>query len=174
MPELGRRLAAVAYDGFARHLHTLLPGGHRLRSWLAGHICQEVSATASIEPGVHLSRHLVVKDRAGIGAETWFIGGGQVTLGRNLRMGPQCMFVTNDHPIPGEHQTFDDVAGRSLPITIGDDVFLGARVVVMPGVTIGRGSAVGAGSVVTRDLPAGSIAVGAPARPVRTRAVPHD
>ncbi|WP_270888465.1 acyltransferase [Pedococcus sp. 5OH_020] len=171
MSELGRRLAAVAYDSFARHLHTLLPGGHRLRAWLANRICERVASTASIEPGARLSRYLVVEDRAGIGASSWFIGGGSIHLGRNLRMGPQCLFITNDHPVPGHGQTFDDVQGTSRPITVEDDVFLGARTVVLPGVTIGTGATVGAASVVTKDIPAGAVAAGSPARVLRVRQV---
>ncbi len=54
------------------------------------------------------------------------------------------------------------------PITIGDDVWLGGGVIVLPGVTIGENTVVGAGAVVTRDLPANVVAVGNPARVVRT------
>ncbi|MGY1607517.1 MULTISPECIES: DapH/DapD/GlmU-related protein [unclassified Geodermatophilus] len=56
----------------------------------------------------------------------------------------------------------------AAPITIGDDVWLGGGAIVLPGVTIGENTVVGAGSVVTRDLPADVVAVGNPARVVRT------
>jgi galactoside O-acetyltransferase len=55
-------------------------------------------------------------------------------------------------------------------VIIEDEAWLGAHVVVLPGVRIGRGAVVGAGSVVTRDIPAGAVAHGAPARPRRSRA----
>lgn len=171
MSELRRRVAAAIYDAAARHIHTLVPGGHRLRQALADVICERVASSASIEPGVRLSRHLVVEDRAGLGAESWFIGGGRITLGRRLRMGPQCMFITNDHDIPPPFRTFDQAPATSRAITVEDDVFLGARTIVLPGVRIGRGAAVGAGSVVTRDLPAGAVAAGVPARVLRIRQV---
>ena len=57
----------------------------------------------------------------------------------------------------------------TAPIIIGDDVWLGAKSVVLKGVSIGHGAVVGAGSVVTRSLPSGAIAVGAPARVVASR-----
>ncbi|KAF4725178.1 hypothetical protein FOZ63_015769, partial [Perkinsus olseni] len=65
------------------------------------------------------------------------------------------------------------VAGRATcveygsPITIGDDVWIGGRTVVLPGVTIGTGSIIGAGSVVTKDIPAHTIAAGNPCKPIK-------
>jgi maltose O-acetyltransferase len=54
-------------------------------------------------------------------------------------------------------------------VVIGDDVWIGTRVIIMPGVTIGSGSVIGAGSIVTKDIPGMSIAVGNPARVIRNR-----
>ncbi|WP_347351514.1 acyltransferase [Intrasporangium sp.] len=159
----------MAYDGFARRLHTMLPGGHRLRARLANSICASVERSARIAPDVKLSRHLVVLDGAGIGAGTLFTGAERITLGRRLKMGPRCMFITNDHPVPADHQTFSEIRGTNRPIVVGDDVFIGAGSIILGGVTIGRGAAVGAGSVVVRDVPPGAVVVGAPARVVYTR-----
>ena len=73
--------------------------------------------------------------------------------------------LTATHPVePGPRR---DKWEGSAPITLEDNVWLGGGVVVLPGVTIGRDTVVGAGSVVTRDLPAGVVAVGNPARVVR-------
>ena len=69
------------------------------------------------------------------------------------------------HDIDPERRLEPPVAD---PITIGDNVWLGARVIVLPGVTIGENSVVGVGSVVTRDIPPSSLAVGVPAKVVRS------
>lgn len=171
MPEIRRRLAAIAYYSLASRIHTLVPGGYLLRRKLASMICGVVSPTARIAPGVSLSRHLTVEHGAGIGVGTTFLGGGEVVLGERLKMGPQCLFITNDHPIPPDGATFSDMPGRAKPIHVGRDVFIGARVTVLPGVTIGDGVAIGAGAVVARDLPPGAVAAGNPARVLRQRQV---
>ena len=89
----------------------------------------------------------------------------QIHVGDRVMFGPNVTLSTAGHPVAPELR----VGGRqfSLPITIGDDVWLGAGVVVLPGVTIGDGTVVGAGSVVTRSLPTGVVATGVPARVVR-------
>ena len=77
-----------------------------------------------------------------------------------------CMIIDSDfHDIDPEHRL---ERPRPRSITIGDNVWLGARVIVLPGVSIGENSVVGVGSVVTRDIPPGSLAVGVPARVVRS------
>lgn len=165
-----RRIAAVLYDGIARQLHVLFPGGRRLRAQLARSICESVGSGVNIAPGVRLSRHLTLGSHAGIGARSSFLGAGRIHLGERLKMGPECLFITNDHPVPRDDvSTFSDLAGTSKPIVVGNDVFIGARVIVLPGVCIGDGAAVGAGSLVTKDIPSGCTAAGNPARIVRSR-----
>jgi maltose O-acetyltransferase len=88
-----------------------------------------------------------------------------VTIGDDVQLGPYVQLLTATHPVePGPRR---DKWEGSAPIVIEDNVWLGGGVVVCPGVTIGADTVVGAGSVVTRDLPAGVVAVGAPARAVR-------
>ncbi|WP_211254572.1 sugar O-acetyltransferase [Cellulomonas cellasea] len=89
-----------------------------------------------------------------------------VTIGDDVQMGPNVQLLTPTHPVePGPRR---DKWEAAKPIVIGDNVWLGGGVVVLPGVTIGANTVVGAGSVVTRDLPANVVAVGNPARVVRT------
>ncbi|GHH96043.1 sugar O-acetyltransferase [Streptomyces capillispiralis] len=89
-----------------------------------------------------------------------------ITIGEDCQIGPNVQLLTPTHPVePGPRR---DKLEAALPITIGDNVWLGGGVVVCPGVTIGDNSVIGAGAVVTKDVPADVVAVGNPARPVRT------
>ena len=78
---------------------------------------------------------------------------------------PGCQILTAYHPLEAKLRN----SGRELaaPITIGNNVWLGAGVIVLSGVTIGDGAVVGAGSIVTKSIPANSLAVGNPARVIR-------
>jgi maltose O-acetyltransferase len=88
-----------------------------------------------------------------------------VTIGDDVQLGPNVQLLTATHPLePGPRR---DKWEAAEPIVIGDNVWLGGSVVVCPGVTIGADTVVGAGAVVVRDLPAGVVAVGSPARVVR-------
>ena len=88
-----------------------------------------------------------------------------VTIGERTKIGPNVQLITAAHPLdPLERAGLSEFAH---PITIGDDVWIGAGVIVRPGVTIANRSVIGAGSVVTRDIPEGVIAVGNPCRVLR-------
>ncbi|MCL6667919.1 MULTISPECIES: sugar O-acetyltransferase [Streptomyces] len=89
-----------------------------------------------------------------------------ITVGEDCQIGPGVQLLTPTHPL--EPQPRRDKLEAALPITIGDNVWLGGGVIVCPGVSIGDNSVIGAGSVVTKDIPANVVAVGSPARPVRT------
>lgn len=98
----------------------------------------------------------------------------RVTIGDDANFGPNVTIVTPVHPLlPDERREFPGPDGqpahlcRALPVVIGNDVWLGANVVVTGGVTIGDGCVIGAGSVVTRDIPPYSLAAGVPCRVIR-------
>jgi maltose O-acetyltransferase len=90
---------------------------------------------------------------------------GRVTIGANVQVGPNVQILTPTHPLDPDPRR--DGWEAQEPVTIEDNVWLGGGVIVLPGVTIGRDTVVGAGAVVTKDLPAGVLAVGNPARVVR-------
>lgn len=86
----------------------------------------------------------------------------KISIGDNVFIGPDCGFYTAGHPIKVSERN----TGReySKPITIGNNVWIGGGVKIMPGVTIGDNCVIGAGSVVTKNIPGGVIAVGNPCR----------
>lgn len=88
-----------------------------------------------------------------------------ITIGAQCQIGPNVQLLTPWHPI--DPTTRRAGLESASPIVIGDNVWLGGGVIVCPGVTIGEDSVIGAGSVVTRDIPAGVVAVGSPARVLR-------
>lgn len=89
----------------------------------------------------------------------------RITIGEDCQIGPNVQLLTPTHPVePGPRR---DKLEAALPITIGDNVWLGGGVIVCPGATIGDNSVIGAGAVVTKDIPADVVAVGNPARVVR-------
>ncbi len=91
-----------------------------------------------------------------------------ITIGNNVLLGPNVTLSSATHSIDYRIRNRNDetdIQGR--PITIGNNVWIGANVVIMPGVTIGDHSVIGAGSVVTRDIPADCVAVGVPAKVIR-------
>lgn len=91
----------------------------------------------------------------------YFMDGGTVTIGENVFIGPFCGFYTATHPM--NYTDRNKGLEKALPITVGDNCWFGANVSVMPGVTIGSGCVIAAGSVVTEDVPDNSMVAGVPA-----------
>ena len=91
--------------------------------------------------------------------------GAKVTFGDHVFIAPNCCFTTAEHPTDPEQRK----AGLEIakPITVGNNVWIGAGSTVLAGVTIGDNTVIGAGSVVTKDIPANVVAVGVPCRVVR-------
>jgi acetyltransferase-like isoleucine patch superfamily enzyme len=96
-------------------------------------------------------------------------GAGGLSIGSDVMFGAGTKVVTSAHVTARTDVPMRLQGMVHTPITIGDDVWFGFDVKVMPGATIGRGSVIGAGSVVTGDIPAGSVAVGSPARVIGSR-----
>lgn len=93
-----------------------------------------------------------------------FLDVAEIRMGARVLIGPGVKIVTADHPRDPDRRATGEETGR--PITLGDDVWIGAGAVILPGVTVGSGAIIGAGAVVTRDVAPGVTVVGTPARPV--------
>lgn len=89
-----------------------------------------------------------------------------VKFGDNVFIGPNCSFYTAGHPLEAKQR--NEGLEYAHPITIGNNVWLGGNVVVLPGVSIGNNTVIGAGSVVTKDIPENVVAVGNPCRVVKS------
>lgn len=94
----------------------------------------------------------------------------EVTFGDNVFIGPNCGFYTAAHPL--DYKTRNSGLEYAKPIKVGSNVWIGGNVCVMPGVTIGDNVVIGGGSVVTKDIPSGVVAVGNPCKPVKD--IPED
>jgi len=96
-------------------------------------------------------------------------GGG--TIGEHVRIAPHCMIVASNHNFEDPERLIREQGVVAMGITIGDDVWVGSHANILDGVTVGEGSVVAAGAVVTKDVPAYSIVAGVPARVVKSRKV---
>ena len=91
-----------------------------------------------------------------------------VTIGDRVTVGCNSIVADTDfHPLEVAQRHADFLGGATAPVVIGDDVFIGMNVQVLKGVRLGNGCVIGAGSVVTQDVPPGAIAAGSPARVIR-------
>lgn len=90
-----------------------------------------------------------------------------ISIGARTLVGPNCSFYSGTHPLDPTVRNGTRGPETGQPITIGEDCWLGGNVIVLPGVTIGKGATVGAGSVVTKDVEPYTVVVGNPARAIR-------
>ncbi|SFO34250.1 maltose O-acetyltransferase [Pseudonocardia ammonioxydans] len=110
--------------------------------------------------------HITLGDRAFVNHDALFMDDATITIGDDVRIGPRTQLLTAQHPV-ADHDRRREGWERPLPINIGSNTWLGAGVIVCPGVTIGANTVIGAGSVVTRDVPDRVLIAGNPARLVR-------
>lgn len=120
--------------------------------WIVPPLTAAVGKYVSIGDGTYANMNLTLID-------DW-----KITIGKNVLLGPNVTLCTTGHPIHPSHRG-DSM--YSFPITIEDNVWIGANVVVLPGVKIGKNSVIGAGSVVTKDIPENVIAFGSPCKVYR-------
>lgn len=118
-----------------------------------------------IEPSFYFcyGNHISIGEWTYINFNCNFVGDGQIVIGKRVMFGPAVTNATVNHPIhPGIRRYM-----YAKDVVIEDNCWIGANVVITPGVTIGENSIIGTGSVVTKDIPKNSIAVGNPAKVIR-------
>lgn len=153
-------LATTAYNGsFGR------PAEERLR--LLRRVLSHAGRGAHFEPTMRceFGFNISVGDDFYANFDCVMLDGGGITIGDSVLLGPRTSIFTTNHALNPEERAAGACSAR--PVVIGDRVWVGGSVVINPGVTIGDGAIIGSGSVVTRDVPARSIAAGVPARVLR-------
>ena len=137
------------------------------RKELVQELFAEAGENAYVEPPFYCDygRNTKVGDNFYCNYDCVFLDCGPITIGSNVMLGPKVALYAVNHPIePKIRATNWDYPE---PITIGNDVWIGGSAVICPGVTIGDNTVIGAGSVVTKDIPSGVVAAGNPCRVIR-------
>ena len=142
----------------------------KIRSSVGRHIFDSCGSNINIEKGADFGsgRGIIIGDNTGLGINCKVRG--PLKIGNNVMMGPDVVIMTNSHnfdrtDIPMNAQGSD----KKKKVLIGNDVWIGTRVIILPGVTIGNGVIIGAGAVVTKDIPDMAIVGGCPAKIIRFR-----
>ena len=143
-------------------------GQKQLRAFCGKMILAKCGKKVNIEKGAEFPSSVELGDYSGIGVRAQI--NGKVIIGKHVMMGPDvCIYVRNHAfdrtDIPMDQQGF----ANERIVVIEDDVWIGARVIILPGVHIGRGAIIGAGAVVTKDVPDYAVVGGNPARILKMR-----
>jgi len=150
-----------------RHAGSTIAIGRNLtlRSWYASNPLGVVRRTL-LCTWAH-GAQLIIGDGVGMTGAV-IVAQTRVEIGNHVWIGANSTIVDTDfHPLAPEARRVAPTAGNSVPIVIEDEVFIGMWTIILKGVRIGRGAVIGAGAVVTRDVPAGAVAAGNPARLIR-------
>ena len=162
------------YYGFATHLPAsrsrFTTWTRPIRTLFCKRLFRHIGNNVNIEKGAYFGTGAKVSigNNSGIGVNCKLLG--DVTIGNNVMMGPEVIFITTTHDhsridVPMIEQGF----GEEKPIVINDDVWIGTRCTILPGVTVGKGAIIGACSVVTKDVPDYVVVAGNPARVIKHR-----
>lgn len=140
----------------------------RLRAFSAKGFVTYCGKNVNIEHGAVISSKLSIGNNSGIGVDC--VCGGELCIGDDVMMAPECVIMARNHEflrtdIPMSKQGYRE----ALPCIIGNDVWIGRRVMVMPGVRIGNGVVIAAGAVVTKDIPDYAVVGGVPAKIIKYR-----
>jgi maltose O-acetyltransferase len=164
-PESGRRAQRAVALADAYHQASIADEQAALP--LLAELLGTLGDGAFVKPPLYVDygEHLHIGARTFVNYNLTALDVAPISIGEDCQIGPNVQLLTPTHPVDPRPRR--DKLEAALPIDIGDNVWLGGGVIVCPGVSIGDNSVVGAGSVVTRDIPANVVAVGNPARVLR-------
>lgn len=129
----------------------------------------QVAIERNVEIGALVNTCVRIKEKTFVGPGVCIAGPGNVTIGQRCLIAAHVGIFANNHNFADPNLYITEQGVTSKGITIEDDCWLGHAVTVLDGVTIGQGSVIGAGAVVTKSIPAYSVAVGTPARVIKSR-----
>ena len=149
-------------------LGPLKVGGGRIRALLAKGFISSCGKNVNIDKNATINSHIFIGNNSGIGENARIQG--ELHIGNNVMMGADCIIYTKNHAFsntdtPMMYQGYLE----TKPVYIGDDVWIGGRVIILPGRRIGKGAIIGAGSVVVKDVPDYAIVGGNPAAVLKYR-----
>jgi acetyltransferase-like isoleucine patch superfamily enzyme len=107
--------------------------------------------------GNDLGKGLVMGEHSSIGPYGYVGCSGMITIGKNVMFGPKCSLFAENHNFSDIEKNIKSQGVNQKGITVEDDCWIGSNVVILDGVTIGKGSVIGAGTLITKDVPAGSV-----------------
>jgi acetyltransferase-like isoleucine patch superfamily enzyme len=134
---------------------------------LLGKLLKSIGSNVRIMPQFHceFGHNITIGNNVFINFNSILMDNTEITIGNDVRIGPNASIYTVNHAIDSDERAEGICVNQ--PVYICDKVWFGGDVKVLPGVTIGEGSIIGTGSIVTKDIPAGVIAVGNPCRVIR-------
>ncbi len=174
MAKIKRLIFCILYYGFAQWLPSSYIRGCAgfgvLRYWICKQLFAHCGKGARIEPRAFFNsgRNVSLGDYSSIGENAKIRG--SVKIGNHVMMGEEVIIISWNHEFTRTDVPMTEQGFRTeKTVTIGDDVWIGSRVILLAGVTVGRGSIIGAGAVVAKDVPEWAIVVGNPARVIKLR-----
>lgn len=150
--------------------------GKLIRRFLVKNIIDYIGKNAIIHPNVYFGKGegLNIGNNSIVGPESRIILGGEVIIGDDVQIGPRTMILTGNHNFNDKNLSFSKQGSFFEKVLIKDDVWIGANVTILPGVVLGKGAIVGAGSVLTKDVEEFSVVAGNPATHIRYRGEPKE
>ena len=169
------KLALIAYYGFAKYLPTnesKLIGklSRTLREAIAKGIFKSSGHTFNINKGAYFGtgKNLSIGSNSSIGRDCQIAN--DVTIGNDVMMAPEVLIFSVSHETSKTDIPMRQQGNKAPnPVTIGNDVWIGQRAIILPGVTIGDGAIIASGAVVTKDIPEYAVAGGNPAKVIKSR-----
>lgn len=139
---------------------------HSFRRWVFGLAGLRMGAHSTIHVGAHFyqPKNVIIGEGTIVGDHATLDGRAQLTIGNHVDIASEVMIFNSQHDINDP-----DFAAIEVPVVIEDYVFIGPRAIILPGVTIGKGAVIAAGAVVTKDVDAGMIVGGVPAKVIGER-----